>query len=83
MLDNDFDNVIQIMHHNRSRNELIDNMSDRLTDMMNEKIAIALLNFNNFYTMLTPDNETKVIIDHYKTYVDEDIAINDTFTWTC
>jgi len=78
MLDNDFDNVIQIMHHNRSRNELIDNMSDRLTDMMNEKIAIALLNFNNFYTMLTPDNETKVIIDHYKTYVDEDIAINDT-----
>jgi hypothetical protein len=72
------DSIIQILHHNRDRQKLINQIDDYIKNMMNTTIAISLYHFNVFYDFITPFNEAQVVVSNYKQYIDEDIAINDT-----
>ena len=71
------ESIIEILHHNRDRYKLIEQNIVYIQSLVNEEIAIALMNFNNFYSVITPDDETQVIIDNYKQYIDPTKAISD------
>lgn len=72
------ESAIEILHHNRDRYKLIEQNIAYIESLMNEDIAIALMNFNNFYSVITPEDETQVVIDNYKQYIDPIKAKEDT-----
>ena len=69
--------VIDIMHHNRDREKLIETISSFIVGIMNKDIALALFYFNNYYEYITPKDETQIVIENYKNYIDPEIAESD------
>lgn len=71
------EDTIDILHHNRSRSKLIDLITDYIERIMSVDAASTLFHFDIMFNRITPDNESQVVIDNYKQYINSEIAEND------